>query len=52
MLIVPDEFSIASGEITPTLKVRRRAIEAKYRDQIEALYAEHADSVPEHMASG
>jgi len=38
ILIVPDEFSIATGEITPTLKLKRRVIEAKYKDQIEELY--------------
>jgi long-chain acyl-CoA synthetase len=52
LLIVPDEFTIASGEVTPTLKLRRRVIEQKYREQIEALYAEHADSVPERVATG
>lgn len=38
ILIVPDEFSIATGEITPTLKLKRRIIEAKYKQQIEELY--------------
>ncbi|HKF21861.1 MAG TPA: long-chain fatty acid--CoA ligase [Candidatus Angelobacter sp.] len=40
VLVVPDEFSIATGEITPTLKVKRRVIEAKYKEQIDALYQE------------
>jgi long-chain acyl-CoA synthetase len=39
VLLVPDEFSIASGDLTPTLKLKRRVIESKYRDQIDALYA-------------
>jgi len=52
VLVVPDEFSIATGEMTPTLKLRRRVVEQKYRDQIEALYAEHADTAPERVASG
>jgi long-chain acyl-CoA synthetase len=38
IIIVPDEFSIATGEITPTLKLKRRIIEAKYKEQIEELY--------------
>lgn len=38
IVIVPDEFTVATGEITPTLKLKRRVIEAKYRQQIEELY--------------
>jgi long-chain acyl-CoA synthetase len=33
-------LTIEDGEITPTLKLRRSAIEQKYRERIEALYAE------------
>jgi long-chain acyl-CoA synthetase len=40
ILIVPDEFTIAGGEITPTLKLKRRVIEAKYKQQIDQLYQE------------
>jgi long-chain acyl-CoA synthetase len=38
--LVPDEWTIASGVLTPTLKVRRRHIEVHYRDMLERLYAE------------
>jgi long-chain acyl-CoA synthetase len=38
IVIVPDEFTVATGEITPTLKLKRRVIEAKYKQQIEELY--------------
>ena len=40
ILIVPDEFTVAGGEITPTLKLKRRIIEARYKQQIEELYQE------------
>lgn len=40
ILIVPDEFTVAGGEITPTLKLKRRVIEAKYKQQIDQLYRE------------
>ncbi len=40
IVIVPDEFTVATGEITPTMKLKRRVIEAKYEDQIEQLYRE------------
>jgi long-chain acyl-CoA synthetase len=38
--LLPEDFTIDAGMLTPTLKVKRRAVEAKYRTQIEALYAE------------
>ncbi len=37
--LLPSELTIESGELTPTLKVRRRAIEERYRDVIDKLYA-------------
>jgi long-chain acyl-CoA synthetase len=40
IVIVPDEFTVATGEITPTMKLKRRVIEAKYKEQIEQLYQE------------
>jgi long-chain acyl-CoA synthetase len=40
VLLVPDEFTIASGEITPSMKLKRKVVEKKYSAQIDALYAE------------
>ena len=40
IIIVPDEFTVAGGEITPTLKLKRRIIETKYKQQIDELYQE------------
>ncbi len=42
-LILPRDFSIGGGELTPKLSVRRKVVEKKYHDQIEAMYAEHGD---------
>jgi long-chain acyl-CoA synthetase len=42
VLLVPDEFSASDGSVTPTLKLRRRVIEARYRRLIDELYEEPA----------
>ena len=38
--ILPAEWSPESEELTPTMKLKRRVIHAKYKDQVEAMYAE------------
>ncbi len=38
--LLENEFTIEGGELTPTLKVKRRVIDQKYRDEIEKLYEE------------
>jgi len=39
VLLVPDEFSIATGELTPSMKLKRRFVEEKYQSQIDSLYS-------------
>jgi long-chain acyl-CoA synthetase len=38
--LLPREFSIATGELTPSLKVRRKTVEETWSEVIEGLYAE------------
>jgi long-chain acyl-CoA synthetase len=37
--LIPDEFTIDRGELTPTLKVKRRVIDQKFGALIEELYS-------------
>jgi long-chain acyl-CoA synthetase len=37
--LLPNEFSIDGGELTPTLKVKRKVIDDRYGDLIEDLYS-------------
>ena len=39
-ILLPRDFSIEGGELTPTLKLKRKVIVEKYRDRIEEMYAE------------
>ena len=36
--LIPDELTIEGGELTPTMKVKRRVVDEKYREVIDALY--------------
>jgi len=47
VLVVADEFTPDSGIMTPTLKLRRRVVDERYRRQIDDLYAQaEAATVP------
>ena len=40
ILLVPDEFGVESGELTPTMKVKRRIVTDHYADDIDRVYRE------------
>jgi long-chain acyl-CoA synthetase len=47
VLLIPDEFTAENGALTPTMKLRRRVVEDRYRKQIDEIYAEaEATSAP------
>ena len=39
--IVPREFSIEKGEVTPSLKIRKKVIERNFTDLIDSLHTGH-----------
>jgi long-chain acyl-CoA synthetase len=40
VLLVPEEFTAENGSLTPTMKLRRRVVEERYKKQIDEIYAE------------
>ncbi len=39
VIIVPDEFSQENGELSPSMKIKRRIVESRYGDEISRAYA-------------
>jgi long-chain acyl-CoA synthetase len=46
LLLLPEEFSADNGTLTHTMKVRRRAIEERYRQIIDEMYAQAEVNAP------
>jgi long-chain acyl-CoA synthetase len=46
--LIEKDFTFASGELTYTLKIKRRVIEDHYRDLIDRLYADLEEPRPQH----
>lgn len=40
--LVPDEWTLETGELTPSMKLKRRMVEQKYAGEIDAFYADEA----------
>jgi long-subunit acyl-CoA synthetase (AMP-forming) len=41
MVVVMEEWSIEEGLLTPTLKIKRSAVEDRYADKVEGWYAQN-----------
>jgi len=37
--VLPQDFSVEGGELTPTMKVRRTVVQEKYKKEIDKLYS-------------
>jgi long-chain acyl-CoA synthetase len=37
--VIPGNFSIDAGQLTPTMKLRRKAVIEAHRELVESLYA-------------
>jgi long-chain acyl-CoA synthetase len=49
--VLPRDFTMEDGEVTPTLKLRRRAVQEHFAAEIDALYAEpHSENATEDAA--
>ncbi len=39
VVVIPREFTVESGELSPSMKIKRRIVEERYKDAIDGVYA-------------
>ena len=42
VVVVPHDFSVDGGELSPSMKIKRRIVETRYAREIEEAYAGEA----------
>jgi long-chain acyl-CoA synthetase len=47
-ILLPRDFSVDGGELTPTLKLKRKVIYSKYQERIERLYLHNGNGSDDH----
>ncbi len=47
-ILLPNDFSVNGGELSPTFKFRRHHVHEKYRDLIDTMYPS-SDSIPDEI---
>jgi long-chain acyl-CoA synthetase len=47
VVIVPREFTVEGGELSPAMKIKRRVVEERYKRRIEEAYAADLHAVPQ-----
>jgi long-chain acyl-CoA synthetase len=47
-ILLPRDFSVDGGELTPTMKLKRKVIYSKYQDRIEKLYLRNNNGSDDH----
>jgi long-chain acyl-CoA synthetase len=40
--VLPKSFAVETGELTPTMKMKKRVIEEKYKDALDSMYKENS----------
>jgi long-chain acyl-CoA synthetase len=51
IILLPREFTIASGELSAALKIKRRVVEERYQEQIEEMFTRKAPHPPSAVAT-
>lgn len=43
--LLPQEWTVESGQLTPTMKLKRKVLQEQFKQEIEALFAENQSSI-------